>query len=148
MTIPFNLLKAGVQSGTLMFAGDIICQSVCAPVFTDLVFDKDRASRVGFVGLVLHGPYMYTVFTKIDVIFGSVPTLANVLKKVTTIQLTAFPLYLCLMFGLLGVLEGREFPDPFWQTLSIKYLEHTWQGVYFGPRRTWWHFVSFHRICV
>jgi protein Mpv17 len=62
-------------------------------------------------GFLLHGPYFYLGFSKIDKKLGPATSWLVVLKKTTAAQCILFPPYLCFLFGLMGTLEGLTYPQ-------------------------------------
>ena len=128
-----KLLRAGLQSGTIMGIADASTQVLIegkniTSAMTSLgtkngearrssqdtndSYDGDRTLRWALMGLLLHGPYFLTGFSAIDRRFGvSKVSWKTVAKKTVTAQMILFPPYLVLLFGFLGVLE-RD-PDIF-----------------------------------
>lgn len=123
-----KLLKAGLQSGTIMGIADM-----CTQVFVEGKhvtmsrtinpvtangnilggqdvdsYDEVRTLRWALMGFVLHGPYFLAGFSFIDRrIVGT--GAAAVAKKTAAAQFFLFPPYLVALFGVLGVLEHN--PD-------------------------------------
>lgn len=104
-----KLLRAGVQSGTIMAAADTATQFGMEGT-TSRHYDPARTLRWALCGLTCHGPYFLVGFSAIDRYFGtaSATSLATVAKKTLLAQLVLFPPYLVLLFGIMGVLEGKS----------------------------------------
>ena len=74
-------------------------------------FDFARTLRFAVVGLTCHGPYFGLGFARIDAYFGQTKGLGMVLKKVAATQVFLNPPYLVLLFGWMGMLEGRRWDN-------------------------------------
>ena len=115
-----KLLRAGLQSGTIMALADTATQLFIEDQKgwrrlwdTGSVRTQDwtRTLRWGVAGLICHGPYFFVGFSVIDKYIGAqaaVPTLRTVAQKTLVAQLVLFPPYLVMLFGLMGVLEGKS----------------------------------------
>lgn len=106
-----KLLRAGLQSGTIMAAADATTQFWIEGK-TQGSYDPTRTVRWAICGLVCHGPYFLVGFSMIDRTIvgkaGATPSLATVAKKTLAAQLILFPPYLVMLFSLMGVLEGKS----------------------------------------
>ncbi len=114
------LMKAGLQSGSIMTIADFLTQvgiegkSLSAPDAKGKqhgteAYDSSRTLRWTVAGLTIHGPYFLFAFGKIDKAFaGATPGFRTVMMKTATAQFAAFPPYLVLLFGYLGAIEGRK----------------------------------------
>eukprot|EP00397_Hematodinium_sp_SG-2012_P060120 GEMP01077893.1.p1 GENE.GEMP01077893.1~~GEMP01077893.1.p1 ORF type:complete len:188 (+),score=24.55 GEMP01077893.1:115-678(+) len=98
-----SVLRAGAQSGSILFVGDLLAQHVWANPW-----DYKRSAQWGVLGLCLHGPWFLMSFRKIDAFFGPATNMATVLKKTAAAQCLAFPPYLCGFFIALGFMEGKN----------------------------------------
>eukprot|EP00977_Amphora_coffeiformis_P018707 scaffold6655_cov169-Amphora_coffeaeformis.AAC.24 len=110
MSLSNKLLRAGVQSGTIMATADAATQFFIEEKQIPQ-YDPARTLRWGIAGLICHGPYFFLGFSAIDKYVmgkGGKVTLATVAKKTLVAQLVLFPPYLALLFGLMGVLEGKS----------------------------------------
>ena len=124
-----KLLRAGLQSGTIMGIADVSTQilverkqiasktlqiptitiSDCRRNVQDSdSYDPVRSLRWFCMGLVLHGPYWSVAVSIIDQKFAG-KCWENVVKKTAAAQFFLFPPYLVVLFGILGVLEKN--PD-------------------------------------
>jgi len=113
MSLSNKLIRAGVQSGTIMATADVITQYFVEEKHTMKQYDPTRTVRWGIAGLICHGPYFFIGFSAIDkYVVGkrsaAAASLAMVAKKTLVAQLVLFPPYLVLLFGLMGVLEGKS----------------------------------------
>lgn len=97
------LVKAGIQSGTIMGFADCLTQ-----LTVDKNWDIRRTLRWSLVGATLHGPYFATGFTRLDAIYGATKSMAEVAKKTAAAQMVLFPPYLAMLFAYMGVLEGAD----------------------------------------
>ena len=71
-------------------------------------YDPYRTLRWAAAGMVLHGPYFYLGFSRLDQYFGPSTSIWTVVKKTATAQFALFPPYLVGIFSFMGVLEGCE----------------------------------------
>ena len=114
-----NLLRAGLQSGSIMTVADITTQmfiekrTLQQPQERDQaeqrikLYEPSRTIRWSLAGLALHGPYFYYAFSKIDQHFAQqAMTFGKVLHKTAIAQFIAFPPYLIALFTMMGFLEG------------------------------------------
>ena len=125
-----SLIRAGIQSGTIMSVADIATQFFIEgkqlpttysnnnndeypkPTTRNskcLYYDFKRTLRWTIAGLTLHGPYFFMGFSMVDKYFASTGAAAmnwNIVAKKTAIaQFVLFPPYLVGLFGLMGALE-------------------------------------------
>ena len=105
MTLSSKLLRAGLQSGTIMATADVGTQYL---VEERHAYDPARTVRWAVCGLTCHGPYFFVGFSALDRYFTGAVTLSTVAKKTLAAQLILFPPYLVLLFSLMGVLEGKS----------------------------------------
>jgi protein Mpv17 len=113
-----TLVRAGLQSGTIMGAADVATQLLATRHHHDeedegrgavWSWDYERTARWSAVGVTLHGPYFAAGFARLDTVYGPAPTtMAVVVQKTAAAQLVLFPPYLVLLFAYLGWLEGVE----------------------------------------
>jgi protein Mpv17 len=120
MTMVRTLVRAGLQSGTIMGAADLATQLLTAMghhhddddeglAVWNSRWDYERTARWSAVGVTLHGPYFCAGFARLDAMFsGASTTVAVVVQKTVAAQLVLFPPYLVLLFAYLGWLEGVE----------------------------------------
>ena len=111
MSLSTKLLRAGLQSGSIMATADAATQFFIEEKRTKQ-YDPARTLRWGIAGLVCHGPYFFLGFSAIDRYIlgkgGKSASFAVVAKKTLAAQLVLFPPYLVMLFGLMGVLEGKS----------------------------------------
>jgi len=146
MSTPLLLLKAGVTSGTIMTVADVLAQGLETNGFRaaregEAAADCDwgRTARFALVGLTLHGPYFQAGFAKVDAFFG--PTLSKagrvrwavLAMKVGATQFVLNAPFMALLFGWMGVLEGRRSPADVWQNIRDKWPAAFWAGNLFWP---------------
>jgi protein Mpv17 len=99
------MFRAGLQSGVIMGTADICTQLG----LEKRQFDAKRTARWASAGLLIHGPYFYYGFSRIDNYFGTATSFGIVLQKTVTAQVVLFAPYLTLLFSYMGVVEGH--PD-------------------------------------
>lgn len=124
-------LRAGLQSGSIMCVADVTSQVVVegrsigpmgnsgyqqnppsTPTGNECVqYDPKRTMRWVAAGLLLHGPWNYAWFSKIDQFFGCSKRMGNVVKKVATVQFLMLPPYLVVFFSFMGAMEGMPSED-------------------------------------
>eukprot|EP01052_Picozoa_sp_SAG31_P047122 SAG31_NODE_9295_length_1303_cov_1.210133_2_plen_136_part_01 len=112
--MPRMMLRAGLTSGVICTVGDILAQNIESRVRKSPVpYDPYRTLRFGVVGLTLHGPYFQRGFAWVDKYFGA--SLANgkplwpvIGKKIVFTQFGLNAPFMVLLFGWIGVLEGRR----------------------------------------
>lgn len=100
-------LRAGIQSGTIMFVADALTQTTIEGRSVADAFDATRTLRWGVCGLVLHGPYFLVGFSSIDKRLGPATSWKVVAQKTAAAQFVLFPPYLCFLFTFMGLLEGN-----------------------------------------
>ena len=71
-----QLARAGLQSGTIMATADLVTQTAM-----EEQVNGRRTARWAVAGLVLHGPYFFLGFRRIDQYFGAATTLQIVAYK-------------------------------------------------------------------
>jgi protein Mpv17 len=107
------LFRAGLQSGTIMGVADICTQlsglEQRQQSHKPSSWDPQRTARWASAGLLIHGPYFFYGFSRVDAHFGAtVTSFSVVLKKTAVAQCILFPPYLVLLFSYLGLLERHE----------------------------------------
>lgn len=116
------ILHAGLQSGTIMSMADALTQTIVEGGIAADTYDARRTLRWSICGLLLHGPYFFSGFSIIDKLFGPATSWKVVATKTAAAQFVLFPPYLCLLFSLIGTLEGhpnitekvkRQVPEAF-----------------------------------
>lgn len=104
------VLKAGIISGSLSLAGDLIAQFLTINNGNS-TYDASRALRMGSFGLVCYGPYQHYWYGALDKLFPA-RTISNFVAKVTLNQVCLAPIVITGVFawnlGLQQKLE--EFP--------------------------------------
>ena len=105
------VLRASLVSGVVMGLGDAVRQKIAS----DGPVDTASVARFALVGATLHGPYFLAGFGWIDrlriprvMASGSI---RPVLYKTVVTQFTIFPVFVCLMYTYLGLLEGVPLRD-------------------------------------
>ena len=108
-SISKQLLRAGVQSGTIMVTADTATQFLIEEKRIKQ-FDPARTLRWGIAGLICHGPYFFAGFSLLDKFYSkaAATSFSTVAKKTLIAQLVLFPPYLVMLFGLMAVLEGKS----------------------------------------
>lgn len=110
-----ELLRAGVISGGIMSASDVLAQTITTSSFANERFDLRRTLRFFLLGLTADGPFWHIGFglvervcgQSIDLVTGTVSW--HVLAKKTLFaQFLLNPPYLVVLFIYLGVLEGKR----------------------------------------
>ncbi len=108
MMLP-KVVRAGLQSGSIMSVADIGTQvGIEGKGVEDSSYDPYRTMRWAVAGIVLHGPYFYVGFSRLDQYFGPATSIVTVAKKTATAQFFLFPPYLVGLFSFMGVMEGCE----------------------------------------
>lgn len=104
-----KLLRAGIQSGSIMVTADVATQFVIEEKRTKQ-YDPARTLRWCIAGLICHGPYFFVGFSAIDKYFAkaAAKSFGTVAKKTLIAQLVLFPPYLVMLFSLMGILEGMN----------------------------------------
>ena len=72
------LLKAGMQSGTVMGSADAFVQNC---IENQQEYDPYRTLRWGGAGLLIHGPYFKLGMGKVDAFFGPATNFAQAAKR-------------------------------------------------------------------
>jgi protein Mpv17 len=90
-----------------MSVADALTQTIVHGSISADGYDVERTLRWSICGLVLHGPYFYCGFSVLDKRLGRATSWKVVAKKTAAAQFVLFPPYLCLLFSLMGILEGR-----------------------------------------
>jgi protein Mpv17 len=118
-----NVLRAGLQSSTIMCSADVVTQIFVEGHSLDAIkqidnqhstdqlsptkpFDIQRSFRWAVAGLTLHGPYFFLGFSRIDQYFGAATHFSTVMKKTAAAQFILFPPYLVALFSYMGFMEG------------------------------------------
>lgn len=107
------MVRAALTSGTVMAAGDAMCQTIRHRFAgkRDIKIDLAQSARFGLVGLTLHGPFFFYGFRWLDTAFGTNATLRKAVVKTLTGQFTLFPAYTAAFFTYMGLLEGLSLPE-------------------------------------
>ncbi|CAD7940188.1 unnamed protein product [Amoebophrya sp. A25] len=101
---------------------------------TTAVYDPYRTARWTGAGLMIHGPYFFYTFGKIDKLFANYTlNLTTVLLKTATAQFTAFPGYLALLFAYMGAAEGMRDPEKIKDNVLKRVPEAFAAGCVFWP---------------
>lgn len=111
-----RLLKAGAQSGSIMVVADVSTQVIIERKYFNLnsifkveniqrQYDPYRSLRWASAGFILHGPYFFYTFSRMDRWLGTQQTIRNALRKTAIAQFAIFPPYLCAIFAYMGALE-------------------------------------------
>ena len=112
MSLRNKVLRAGLQSGSIMCVADAMTQMVIEgkllSVSNNNAFDPVRTLRWGIAGLTLHGPYFFLGFRRVDRYFGAATSMSIVLQKTAVAQFILFPPYLVALFSYMGFMEGSE----------------------------------------
>ena len=126
-----HLLRAGLQSGSIMSMADIVTQfGIEGKEIQSSSYDGNRTLRWALAGMFLHGPYFYVGFSRLDQYFGPAKTISIVLRKTMSAQFILFPPYLVGLFSFLGVLEGCDnIPNKLTQRVPEAFLN----GCIFWP---------------
>jgi protein Mpv17 len=100
------VVKAGLISGSLSLAGDLVAQLLVNWGKDSAAYDGARAARMGSFGLFLYGPYQHFWYSALD---RAMParTAANFATKVTMNQLLLAPLVVGGIFAWNLALQGR-----------------------------------------
>eukprot|EP00546_Thalassionema_frauenfeldii_P014846 CAMPEP_0178908764 /NCGR_PEP_ID=MMETSP0786-20121207/8104_1 /TAXON_ID=186022 /ORGANISM="Thalassionema frauenfeldii, Strain CCMP 1798" /LENGTH=166 /DNA_ID=CAMNT_0020580703 /DNA_START=137 /DNA_END=634 /DNA_ORIENTATION=+ len=143
MTALPKFVKAGMQSGSIMMMADVSTQffiegrkrqSNSEPT-TPHYYDMERTLRWASAGLLLHGPYFYLSFSKLDRFMGGNTSFLSVVKKTALAQVVVFPPYLIMLFTYMGL----------WQTSDSNVLwNYVWNRVpdAFGGGCLFWPAVN------
>lgn len=103
-----NFLRAGIQSGSIMCISDALTQIGIEGKTFDATYDLYRTLRWTAAGLLLHGPYFFVGFSRVDSFFGAATSIQTVAKKTAFAQFVLFPPYLVLLFSFMGLSEGHS----------------------------------------
>ncbi|WIA08168.1 hypothetical protein OEZ85_007622 [Tetradesmus obliquus] len=95
--------KAGLTSGTMSAAGDLLAQFLTGQLAKSqgkqpAAYDPTRTLRMFGYGLLWYGPYQYYWYNLLD-FFMPVKNTVNFLTKVTLNQLALAPVTLCAVFA-------------------------------------------------
>lgn len=147
MSVLYRASKASLQSATIMFAGDMLAQTLMqvndaenkkkSKTFSSNLipkYDLDRSKNWFIVGLVCHGPTFFFGFGGIDKFYGPQKTMNVVLKKILTAQLGLFGPYLFGFLSLMTYLEGGNVMQE-WEkgNLKQKWISSFSYGLIFWP---------------
>jgi len=124
------LLKAGMQSGTVMGSADAFVQNC---IEEHEVYDPYRSLRWGCAGLLIHGPYFKLGMGKVDAFFGPATNFAQAAKKTAAAQFVLYPPFLCLLFAYMGVTEGLRSPNEIVDKVTKRVPEAFAGGCVFWP---------------
>ena len=130
-----RILKAGLQSGTIMAVADTATQFLIEGT-AQRQYDPARTLRWGIAGLTCHGPYFFVGFSFVDKYFGgaaAATSFSTVAKKTVFAQLVLFPPYLVLLFSLMGVLEGKSTQRDIVQKVQQRVPEAFASGCVYWP---------------
>lgn len=118
------LVRASFTSGSLLLLGDLLCQRVSHKRDSAEPFriDYNRSARFALAGFTLHGPIFHYGFILADKTAAKMISLSKiqaVIYKTLLLQLTVFPLYLCTLFPMMGMLEGRGLGKSIQRTKTL-----------------------------
>jgi protein Mpv17 len=140
---PPMLLRAGLTSMSIMSVADMIAQATEYLVLGSTPekprsYDPHRTARFALVGLTLHGPYFQRGFAWVDRHFGpsllkNKPLWPVIGKKVVTTQFVLNAPFMVLLFGWVGVLEGKRKPQQLYDNIVAKWPAAFWAGNAFWP---------------
>ena len=125
------LLRAGLTSGAICTVGDILAQNIESRVRPNPApYDPYRTLRFGVVGLTLHGPYFQRGFSWVDKYFGASlvagkPLWPVIGKKIAFTQFALNAPFMVLLFGWMGVLEGRTTIEGVQENIIAKVVPQT-----------------------
>lgn len=144
--MPRLLLRAGLTSGAIMSIADCLAQALetkgfqtARPGESSSDYDWGRTARFAVVGFTLHGPYFQRGFSKVDAVFGPSlnaagnPVWSVLGKKVVATQIVLNAPFMVLLFGWMGALEGRSWPDGIIDNIQTKWPMAFWAGNMFWP---------------
>ena len=141
--MPRLLLRAGLTSSGIMTVADVIAQNIERQVLGSTPekpreYDPHRTVRFAVVGLTLHGPYFQRGFAMVDRHFGpsllhGKPAWTVIGKKVLSTQFALNAPFMVLLFGWMGMLEGRREGVEIWDNVVQKWPAAFWAGNLFWP---------------
>ena len=117
------LVRAGLQSGSIMSVADVCTQLVMEGRSLHLssslndntdttddksYYDPSRTLRWAIAGLILHGPYFAAGFARVDAYFGPATSIKVVAQKTAVAQFVLFPPYLVGLFTYMGLMEQQQ----------------------------------------
>lgn len=106
------LIKSALTSGTVMSAGDFLCQAIRSRAAgNEITIDYRQTARFGLVGLTLHGPLFHNYFRFLDRRFGQSSTVGQAALKTAVGQVTIFPFYVTSFFTYMGLLESLSLSE-------------------------------------
>ena len=102
------LLTKALTSLTGFTLGDVLAQNFVEP--SDKPYDLMRTARLGSFGFLLHGTTGHYFYGFLD---GKLPGTAplTVASKVAIDQTIWNPIFGCMFFGYLSLMEGKSFDD-------------------------------------
>jgi len=100
------IVRAGLQSGTIMATADLFTQTAIEKQQQQL--DFRRTGRWAVAGLLIHGPYFYAGFRRLDGYFGAATSWKIVAQKTAAAQCLLFPPYLVVLFAYFGWTEQPQ----------------------------------------
>ena len=110
------LLRAGMTSGTIMSAADVLAQAIASVAFSSARLDWRRTLRFFLLGLTADGPFWHTGFGLVERVYGPSLSVSGrvlwrvLIQKTLCAQFLLNPPYLIILFTYLGALEGKTSP--------------------------------------
>jgi len=101
------IVRAGLQSGTIMATADLFTQTAIEKQQQQQL-DFRRTGRWAVAGLLIHGPYFYAGFRRLDGYFGAATSWKIVAQKTAAAQCLLFPPYLVVLFAYFGWTEQPQ----------------------------------------
>lgn len=101
-----QVVQAGVISGSLSLAGDVLAQLLANRDRGTMGYDVARAARMGSFGLAFYGPYQHFWYRALDRAFTA-KTVGNFAAKVAMNQLCLAPVVITCVFAWNLALQGQ-----------------------------------------
>jgi len=95
-------------------------------------WDRRRSFEWFITGAVIHGPYFFLGYGKVDKLFGPAITMGIVMKKTIFSQFVMFPPYLLSLFAWLSILEGQSAREAI-DVACEKFPKAFYMGCLFWP---------------